>query len=743
LEGIHVTVGLVLSGGGARGNFQVGAARYLYERNVRPTVITGTSVGAINAVKLAEGEGDGHDETRGLRGLIRIWRDLQTTSDMWVEENWYINVKNNKIIKHLESKDVRKEKFQVAGASVAIFGTLGLMYHINEAYDSAEDLINQIKEVLNGQSQSLYNLGPIYSKLNDQSKLDPVKVWHSGIKLRMSIVALESGTLRYVTEKGNVLERDCVTYVQTLPPYAPECLPIAVKIKELEQQRANLYSELEMAAPRDKAGIIEKIREKNGEISYQNQLMTSCKISYPPQSVPLSIALSGGTLASASIPLAFSPIKIGNEHYVDGGVRELVPIQAAIQAGATEIYALLASDNSLEPARSLLNGKLVETYAKGSANLIDVANRATSDIMANEVGLSEIEPYISNVNPNVNVMIIQPDHDIHDIMTIDPGLIDIRMAYGYMKADDTYQARQADPANYRQLANQYSQERNTDLIYRMRYEIWKLEYEATGYRFEFDDKGRPKYPPQWIGHNLDAIRQVRDLKNRLSDLVHDRRRKGGYVPAEAQDWSNTWERHPWTPDRGLWLPNAPAAQGSVVRPGETLGIDQAIHSPNGLYSLVFQGDGNLVLYKITKTTGRVAQECRPIQAEVNQLQNQLASLQAQLATASPREKAVIMEQIQQLKAVIDLRQGDLTACNATYPPEVLITRNAAWATGTTATAGACYLDHDGNLYIFDEGKQIVWFTNKGRNPNSHLAVQDDGNIVIYRPDGSVVWSMKG
>jgi len=741
-----VTVGLVLSGGGARGNFQVGAARYLYERNVRPTVITGTSVGAINAVKLAEGEGAGNDETRGLRGLIRIWRDLQTTSDMWVEEDWYTKVKNLDLMKTItKAVSVVTPPFPNPLPFSDVIHVFRKLSDLGSTSAEVNKLIKDIKEILEGfkNSQSLYNLGPIYSKLNDQSKLDPAKVWHSGIKLRMSIVALESGELRYVTEKGHVLERDCVAYVQTVPPYAPECLPIAVKIKELEQQRVSLYSELELAAPRDKAGIIEKIREKNGEISYQSQLMTSCKITHPPQSVPLSIALSAGTLASASIPLAFSPIKIGNEHYVDGGVRELVPIQAAIQAGATEIYAVLASDNSLDQARGVLSKEPIVSFGKGSANLLDVANRAASDIMANEVGLNEVEPYTTNRSSNVNVMIIQPEHDIHDIMTIDPGLIDIRMAYGYMRADDTYQARQADPTNYRQLANQYSQDRNTDLIYRMRYEIWKLEYEATGYRFECDEDGRPKYPPQWIGHNLDAIRQVRDLKNRLSDLVHDRRRKGGYVPEEAQDWSNTWERHPWTPDRGLWLPNAPAAQGSVVRPGETLGVDQAIHSPNGLYSLVFQGDGNLVLYKITKTTVRVAQECRPIQDEINQLQNQLATLQAQLATASPREKEAITEQIQQLKAIIDLRQGELTACNATYPPEVRITRNAAWATGTAATAGACYLEHDGNLYIFDEGKQIVWFTNKGRNPNSHLAVQDDGNIVICRPDGGVVWSMKG
>ena len=52
---------LVLSGGGARGDFQVGAIRYLYDHALWPNIICGASVGAINAVKLAEG-GDYRDE---------------------------------------------------------------------------------------------------------------------------------------------------------------------------------------------------------------------------------------------------------------------------------------------------------------------------------------------------------------------------------------------------------------------------------------------------------------------------------------------------------------------------------------------------------------------------------------------------------------------------------------------------------------------------------------------------------
>ena len=76
-----MTIALVLSGGGSKGDFELGAIRYLYDRGIRPDVITGTSVGAINAAKLAEGEG-------GLEGLERIWESLQTNSDMYTPASW-------------------------------------------------------------------------------------------------------------------------------------------------------------------------------------------------------------------------------------------------------------------------------------------------------------------------------------------------------------------------------------------------------------------------------------------------------------------------------------------------------------------------------------------------------------------------------------------------------------------------------------------------------------------------------
>jgi predicted acylesterase/phospholipase RssA len=69
-----MTTGLVLSGGGARGSFEMGAVKCLYIHfDVRPDVLIGTSVGAINAAKLAEAESRAEQLT-AMHDLETIWR---------------------------------------------------------------------------------------------------------------------------------------------------------------------------------------------------------------------------------------------------------------------------------------------------------------------------------------------------------------------------------------------------------------------------------------------------------------------------------------------------------------------------------------------------------------------------------------------------------------------------------------------------------------------------------------------
>ena len=81
-------IAFVMSGGGSQGSFEAGVLRFLYDDvGLRPSILVGSSVGAIIAAKLAEGD---DDETgrRAIDEVEAIWRGLKTNADMWVIEPW-------------------------------------------------------------------------------------------------------------------------------------------------------------------------------------------------------------------------------------------------------------------------------------------------------------------------------------------------------------------------------------------------------------------------------------------------------------------------------------------------------------------------------------------------------------------------------------------------------------------------------------------------------------------------------
>src|SRR2546430_6985795 len=72
---------LALSGGGAKGDFEVGAVRCLNDFNIVPSIVSSTSVGSVNALKVAEGP-------QGLPGLEAVWLSLMGSGDMFAREAW-------------------------------------------------------------------------------------------------------------------------------------------------------------------------------------------------------------------------------------------------------------------------------------------------------------------------------------------------------------------------------------------------------------------------------------------------------------------------------------------------------------------------------------------------------------------------------------------------------------------------------------------------------------------------------
>ena len=90
-------------------------------------------------------------------------------------------------------------------------------------------------------------------------------------------------------------------------------------------------------------------------------------------------------LSSASIPVAMPPVVNARaahpqDGYVDGGVREYVPIEIAIDAGATDICCIvLAPPFDKRPP-----------YEKRFGNVFDVLQR-TIDLLSEEVGASDLK----------------------------------------------------------------------------------------------------------------------------------------------------------------------------------------------------------------------------------------------------------------------------------------------------------------------------------------------------------------
>jgi NTE family protein len=76
-------------------------------------------------------------------------------------------------------------------------------------------------------------------------------------------------------------------------------------------------------------------------------------------------------LASASIPLLFPPVRIGDELFMDGGVRQNTPIAPALRLGATHVLAIGLSrelrdvhtgERHRAPSAALILGKVLNAF---------------------------------------------------------------------------------------------------------------------------------------------------------------------------------------------------------------------------------------------------------------------------------------------------------------------------------------------------------------------------------------------
>jgi len=130
-----------------------------------------------------------------------------------------------------------------------------------------------------------------------------------------------------------------------------------------------------------------------------------------------SYDLTLGVWASCALPGIFRPVKLGDGVYVDGGVRENVPVEMAVtNLGVTKPYVIAAAPPGVE-AGDYSHKDVVAVLLRSAGLVLD------------ETIQDEVEWAIS-----AGACVIQPRLDIHSSLTVDPVLLRINRDYGWIRA---------------------------------------------------------------------------------------------------------------------------------------------------------------------------------------------------------------------------------------------------------------------------------------------------------------------
>lgn len=468
-----VKTALVLSGGGSHGAFQMGAIRYLYTvEGVKPDIIAGCSVGSVNAIKLAEAgpsQNAKKPHAQVVAELLELWRKRTSDHDLW---NWTPAMKARPSMAAVLLKTLRSGPPNIVPgpATLPLFPpftyngppSLGILLQAVTTYLTAKAALTALEVVeaktfVDEHEQSFMNLDPVYKDLQDN--IDPPTVANSGTILRLATVSLESGTLRYMTEKGSLVERDGVTALDLgthIEP--PDCHAQEAEFKKAEEEWKQATADRKAArGPIEKAAADKIVKVALGAMEKARGLLNSCLASGPV--VPNTLDVRDGVLASASIPVAFPPVLLAGEHYVDGGVRELLPLHVTARLGAETIYAV--------PCSALVRPYAPLTFPDPKEPWLDAAaiGIRTASLIYDEVGYDEqvIDaellrtggartpsyvplpkattpagglpyPALVQLQGNYKVVMIDPWTDFYDITQIIPELVEVVMAYGWMRA---------------------------------------------------------------------------------------------------------------------------------------------------------------------------------------------------------------------------------------------------------------------------------------------------------------------
>jgi predicted acylesterase/phospholipase RssA len=109
------------------------------------------------------------------------------------------------------------------------------------------------------------------------------------------------------------------------------------------------------------------------------------------EEVPRDVLIEN-VLASAVAPILYAPVMLDGEAHVDGGIRHVSPLDAAIKAGATEIDLILCYGK--QPRRWDVKVNSILSYADRMIDLM------LSEIMESDLRLTELHTKLKQADGN-------------------------------------------------------------------------------------------------------------------------------------------------------------------------------------------------------------------------------------------------------------------------------------------------------------------------------------------------------
>jgi len=158
-------LGLVLSGGGAKGAYQVGILKYMSEVGIQPDEVSGTSIGALNASVVCAQK----DVSEAAVCLELIWKQLATIPPLQLERNKFLTT-----VSLLSNLIPAAKISSIVIACNSLKGVFDFSKDVYNFFSKGHEQKEEYNSYLENQETNIYKSEPIIDLLNNYSPPDKI-----------------------------------------------------------------------------------------------------------------------------------------------------------------------------------------------------------------------------------------------------------------------------------------------------------------------------------------------------------------------------------------------------------------------------------------------------------------------------------------------------------------------------------------------------------------------------------------